>query len=810
MTPHEAKARLTDKFPVLGYFRRRAAIRALASWDDPSGVCMLADAIDDGHPDQERIVVALRGLSTERDSDRIVALWSHWSRVPRPALARNLVDLGWHTGRPVVLAELAAAVATAPSINSDPAVGKAASAFLSSARVLAPVGEASRDGVRKLFSVLRESRENIDSVSAAICGLSTDLDGELVRDMWRDWCTQPGQPNLAMAKVLAALGWSASLPVDWLTAKTVLAHATEKAPREVMHAVHSLAKAMPIDWPAGTDPDATIDPSDQVFHAWIRSGNSMLEALIAERAMRPTTPALAAMHALVGGRLEAYDSLRDKDGTLLTQAYALAPESFRMRMDKSAEALAQRAATTRAQVFEPPPQLLDLYRRNPYAVLGLRPRETTTRVLMRRRDDLLTLLSAGAPIHELPGYAAVALGDHRAINSDDVRAAVSRLQNEPDRCRHALMWFRLEGEPEEILTALVEDRLDDAQRMWRGRANAAENEPQALFNLAVLCHWRALAGVPSKDPAVIEAYAARWRDALRQWRDVLPLPETGAYVEKLCAGMNDPRIDAAFPQVLLAELPSAILRVNLDLAAAAAAAGASGSAALAGLHVQLVEESGFASADVASTIDSFFAPLLTPIRNMLQPLISGSIRLTEVVDFDALRDTYRRARSRLVALEAKSRLAPIADEAVAAGFDKLLTETNALYSELDTLCDDFWDFERESIKVWNELIAEANRGYNRDTQLQDVHRQMAVDGTELLEDFERAVDAFAAAMRRERAGLDFLTLLDADASVHRAEEIATSLKEEDDALGRVLTWKSDARAKLTKELANMRRNCGPL
>lgn len=372
------------------------------------------------------------------------------------------------------------------------------------------------------------------------------------------------------------------------------------------------------------------------------------------------------------------------------------------------------------------------------------------------------------------------------------------------------MWFRLDGEPEEVLTALARGSLDDAERLWSVRfdtAETAESGQQTMFNLAVLCHWRALVGTPSHEAAVIDAYATLWRDALQRWLQVLPLPQTGAYVEALCSGMSDPRIDAAFLAQLQAELPAAILRVNLELANAA---GAAGSVPLASLHVQLVEESGFAPQNVATSMDALFAPLLTPIRSLLQPLVSGSTQLTQDVDFNTMREHYMRGRSRLVALGAKARLAAIAEEAVAAGLEKMLKETNALYFRIDGQIDDFWNDIGYYIKVWNELLVDHNRGYSRSGQLREVHRHVADDVTELLDDFDTAVDKFAEAMRRERVGLTFLTLLDEDAASHRAGEIATRITEEDDALSRVLSWKSEARAWLTKEEANMRQCCSTL
>lgn len=74
MTLEEAKRKLYDTTFLLGRFRRRAAIRELAETSDPAGVAILAEALGRNHPNAKAIVTLLRGLSPERDADKLAAV----------------------------------------------------------------------------------------------------------------------------------------------------------------------------------------------------------------------------------------------------------------------------------------------------------------------------------------------------------------------------------------------------------------------------------------------------------------------------------------------------------------------------------------------------------------------------------------------------------------------------------------------------------------------------------------------------------------------------------------------------------------
>jgi hypothetical protein len=214
MTLEEAKRKLYDTTFLLGRFRRRAAIRELMEMSDPAGVLILAEALGGNHPNAKAILAMLRGLSPERDADKVVALWGAWAAQPQPALAGVLATLGWPPGR----------------------------------------------------------------------------------------------------------------AVEAGTARAVLAAATDGAAPEILQAVTTLARALPVA-------DETVN--DAVYGAWLRSRSEALERLIAEQGRQPGSPALEALHALVTGQMERYAALRDEDGSLLSQAFAMAPEPFRERIARA-------------------------------------------------------------------------------------------------------------------------------------------------------------------------------------------------------------------------------------------------------------------------------------------------------------------------------------------------------------------------------------------------------------------------------------------------------------------------------------------
>jgi len=211
MIIEDARRKLYDTTFLLGRFRRRSAIRALAESPDPADTVILAEALNKKHPNSTAILGVLQRLSLERDADKVAAIWTAWGQAPQPALAA----------------------------------------------------------------------------------------------------------------VLAQLGWPPARPVEVKIAREVLTVATDGAAPEVLQAVAVFARSLPVA-------DETLN--DAIYAAWVHSQSEALERLIAEQGRQPGSPALEALHALVTGNVERYTGLRDEDGSLLSQAFAMAPEPFRERI----------------------------------------------------------------------------------------------------------------------------------------------------------------------------------------------------------------------------------------------------------------------------------------------------------------------------------------------------------------------------------------------------------------------------------------------------------------------------------------------
>jgi hypothetical protein len=187
------------------------------------------------------------------------------------------------------------------------------------------------EGVLVLVAALGGGHPKPQEILHALARLSPAADAEKIEAIWTAFAVQP---NPALGGVLAGLGWPPGRPVPAKLARDRLAVATAGAAPGVLLAVVVIARALPVDDEAG---------NDAVYGAWVRSQSPDLERLIADQGRQPASPALEALHALVTGRLERYAALKDQDGALLVQAFALAPEPFRARLAQSVAASPDRA-----------------------------------------------------------------------------------------------------------------------------------------------------------------------------------------------------------------------------------------------------------------------------------------------------------------------------------------------------------------------------------------------------------------------------------------------------------------------------------
>jgi hypothetical protein len=793
MTPQQAQARLYDRTLLIGRLRRRAAIDTLVGLPDTTGVGLLAAALANGHPDPEHLRAALSRLRKPGDADKVVELWRRWLASPSPALAGLLADLGWPAGRSATAQTALAVVQAAGQGNAEAA--RAAGAFWQRGDAIELRGDA--DSVRALARQLDGAAPQAlrNPIASVLARLSPERDAELIRQIWQDWSQRP-TPTVA-GLLLARLGWPGPATTDTAFAQAVLALANPKAPAEVLRAVTAFARTLP-------QGDATLD--DAIFAAWLRSGSTELEKLIGEQARRTGDPALQALHALVSGRLDGFDTLGGAGSPLVAAACALATEPLRPRLDPAIAALARRASEARARTLVLPEAVSTHYSQHPCAVLGLHPSLTTTRVLVRRRDDLLALAAAGlAPEEHITGFVSVGAAVRR--HEADIVAAVARLQNEPERCRESLLWFRLADEPEGVRAALATGSDDEAEALWRERAHAADSRANALHNLAVLAHRQVIARESASAPPHGQGAPGPWCDAFARWQQALAAPGYWDELSRWQAQAGDPRLDAAWFEHLRAELPLAVLAINARIAQAAADAGF---AQYAACHVGIVRDSGFAPAAVAQTLDGLFTPLRDAVRKLLAPLLVPSARLTESIDFAALRSEYLRLRERCARFGSPAVLAPLATEAAAAGRKRLLEETNAEYAACTQADTSLWRLLQACIEEWNQRMDLHNRGLWQAAALRGVHQVLTDDAQPALRKLSSQVDRFAGVMRREQAGFELLLCLEADAEPGDPARVRALMKNEDEALARVRSEFERTRSLFQRTLDNVARNCRTL
>lgn len=94
----------------------------------PASVTALAEALNNGHPDNARIGAILRQLSAEHDPDKVLALWEHWVKAPSAPVSAILAHLGWPAGC-VAQAKIARDILATAKHGAAPEILKAVEVF---------------------------------------------------------------------------------------------------------------------------------------------------------------------------------------------------------------------------------------------------------------------------------------------------------------------------------------------------------------------------------------------------------------------------------------------------------------------------------------------------------------------------------------------------------------------------------------------------------------------------------------------------------------------------------------------------------
>ena len=351
MTIEKAKRKLYDDTFLLGRFRRKSAILELSASSDSASIILLSEALGKGHPDAARIDAALRQLSSERDTAKVLALWEHWPQAPTVPVAAILAHLGWPVGcaaqaktiRDILtLANAGVAAETLKAVTvfsrclpvEDEGINDAIyGAWICSGsddmgRLIIEQGRqpGSPASVVLMAEALGKGHPGGVRIDAILRQLSAEHDTGKVLALWGHWVQAPGAP---VAAILAHLGWPGGCVAHARTVRDIFALANSGAATEILQAVAVFARSLPV---------ADEGINDAIYGAWVRCRSDDLEQLIAAQQRQPGNPALEALHALVAGKPERYAALHDESGHLLIQAYAMAPEPLRERLARAVAA----------------------------------------------------------------------------------------------------------------------------------------------------------------------------------------------------------------------------------------------------------------------------------------------------------------------------------------------------------------------------------------------------------------------------------------------------------------------------------------
>jgi hypothetical protein len=441
---------------------------------------------------------------------------------------------------------------------------------------------------------------------------------------------------------------------------------------------------------------------------------------------------------------------------------------------------AAQRARVRRRTLTIPAAVVDLYARNAYRVLGLPVTAASTRAVVRRRDEIKTLLDVGMPIADnLPGYCSVVLGDPVPLDAGEVGRAVARLQDEPERYREAVLWFRLADEDEKVLSALRSGLLESAEQAWNARMVKSAT-PGTLYNLAVLSHVRAILSEQASAPPHPSVNADAWKKSFALWKRLLADPRAWDDIARLVSASTHPLVTKEYLATLQKELPARILRVNLALARAALQGGFT---EYARKHLRHVEESGLPAEAIAAALDEFFAGEIADARRVLKPLLLQSDALTEQTDFKRMATEYGAIRERLAAIGTQSRLTNLAEEAVHLGRERMVRETDVTFKRLRDANVEYFDGNNALVGQWNTYMTMHNMGISQSPHLRAVAREL-----DARRDVQAAVskrlEEFAESVRREQVGLEFLRTVAKDAGEGAQQRIEETIRKENEAVAR--------------------------
>jgi len=262
---------------------------------------------------------------------------------------------------------------------------------------------------------------------------------------------------------------------------------------------------------------------------------------------------------------------------------------------------------------------LNLYRSNAFRITGLGI-SSSLREVSRKAEKLEMMIKLGSI---QPAGGLFPLKDPPPPS--EIRAAVQALKDPEQRLIHEFFWFWPSTEIETddpALQALQAGKHFQAIEIWtQAKGKATEI---GVHNLAVLYHLEAL-GTYLRRSAVKAVTKSEdiylWKSAFRYWNALIDRSEFWSALTDRIRATNDPRLRIEVAQQIWKTLPTAIVRINAEVATAAAEKGEFEEAST---HRKLM----FTSAFGESVARNELLRALAPIREQLNHLCNSAERET--------------------------------------------------------------------------------------------------------------------------------------------------------------------------------------
>lgn len=271
----------------------------------------------------------------------------------------------------------------------------------------------------------------------------------------------------------------------------------------------------------------------------------------------------------------------------------------------------------------------DLYRKNPFRILGL-PVDISLREAAKEFNRRQMLAELGQTVSGTHGRLEI----HPAPTVDDFRAAEAILHEPPLRLVYELFWFwpldPMSGQADPALQAIQAGDLKTAATLWdTARKDATMpvvRSAIATHNTAVRWHFHVLdieamtEGKCWDDDAQSGNIRKTWVAALSYWTDCLRSDVIWNALSARVIALNDDRASLEFVQSMRETAGRALLKINATLTLRYVDHNAN-AAALA--HLTLLLDSSL-RADHPSTVEEFLiAPLKEGIRQRIRDTESG-------------------------------------------------------------------------------------------------------------------------------------------------------------------------------------------